>query len=537
MSSIPKIHDDDRIKALAIIALLGVAQAMTMGVAAFATRSVFSSLHLAVSIPQLSLIVLIVCAVLIAGFQMLARVRAEALGQSYAKSLRHSLYRHLSGMSHDKLAKKRLGALALRFVGDLSAARGWAGLGIARLIAASIVLPGAVVALYVLSPPLMFAGMGPVAFSLVMTLLLAAGLDHYHRTLRSRRALVAIRAMERIAIAPELDVARRTKRELKRLDKESVKLAQNAVERVQRISWLRTLPQLGAALGGVAILSTASVLAHPAAEAAGALAVLGIIALPLRDLAGVWDRFNAWRVAHGKIKTLFAQNSELRQVKRIGKPVSVHFRNIRHHGLYADLTIPAGSYVNVSGPPGAGKSALLSLAAVQNRPDEGKVDCGVSDTHIPRIAYISNHPVMLQGSLRRSLALSASKRPDDNHLVEVSQAFGLKKLIERLQGLDGRVSENGWNLSMGEVLRIELVRAILARPDLIVIDNCQLQIDPEHDAMLDQLLQRTDATIFAVGVSFKGDRLMFNLELREGNVKLKVRERTDIGILKMLNTN
>lgn len=533
MSNLPKISADGRGKNLVIITLLGVAQAMAMGVAAFATRSIFSSFHQDAEIPLASLIKLIVCAVLIAGFQMIARVRAEALGQSYAKSLRYSLYRHLSGMSHDTLSQKRLGALSLRFVGDLSAARGWAGLGIARLIAATIVLPGAVVALYILSPALMLAGMGPVIVSLLLAIVFAVGLERYHRTLRSRRALVAIRAMERIAIAPELDVARRTKRELKRLNKESTMLSKNAVARVQRISWLRLFPQIGAAFGGVAILTTASLLGYSAAEAAGALAVLGIIALPLRDLAGIWDRFNAWQIARDKINVLFAQKSELRKVKRVGKPVSVEFCKIRHHGLFADLIVPAGSCVTVSGPPSGGKSILLSLVAAQNLPKEGKVCFGGADTHLPRIAYISDQPIILQGSLRRNLALSASKRPNSDLLTEVSQTFGLTKLITRLGGLGGRINESGKNLSAGEIIRIELVRAVQARPDLVVIDNRQLQLDPERYGLINELRQRTNATIFIVGVPLRGDDSIYNLKVSDGNVKLKPAGKTAVSVLKV----
>lgn len=255
--------------------------------------------------------------------------------------------------------------------------------------------------------------------------------------------------------------------------------------------------------------------------------------MPLRDLAGIWDRFNAWQIARDKINVLFAQKSELRKVKRVGKPVSVEFCKIRHHGLFADLIVPAGSCVTVSGPPSGGKSILLSLVAAQNLPKEGKVCFGGADTHLPRIAYISDQPIILQGSLRRNLALSASKRPNSDLLTEVSQTFGLTKLITRLGGLGGRISESGKNLSAGEIIRIELVRAVQARPDLVVIDNRQLQLDPERYGLINELRQRTNATIFIVGVPLRGDDSIYNLKVSDGNVKLKPAGKTAVSVLKV----
>ena len=516
MSRIPGILAEGRMRDVALVAVLGVGQAAAMGVAAMATRAVFGALHGDTPPAMAAFVLLGLAGCVVAGIEVLSRVRAESLGQSFARSLRIGLYRHIAGLSADDLVRRRLGALSLRFVGDLSAARGWVGLGLTRFVAAVVVLPGAGLALWLLHPRLAIAGGLPVVVSLCLALGLAVGLGSLHRKLRSRRARIAISMMERIAIAPALDLAGRTPKELSTLDDDSGVLKREAVSRMARISLLRALPQIGAALGGVAILWAAGRSGIPAADAAGALAVLAILVLPLRELADVWDRYCAWRIARSKLQGLFDQESALRRVRPVGRPVPIHFTDVRFRGLHIDGEIPAGALVFVTGPPGSGKSSLLSLAAGQDRPDRGRIDYGGSGDLLPRIAYITDDSPIVQGSLRRSLTLGIDPRPREREIRKMAVQFGLRPLLDRIGGTRGRVGEGGRTLSGGEALRIALTRAVLSRPDLIVIDSPSLIADPKVGELLDRLSVITTATLLVSGRDNAGQHRATTLEMQDG---------------------
>ncbi|WP_165390190.1 ABC transporter ATP-binding protein [Thalassococcus sp. S3] len=504
MTHVPAPLSEGRARSVALVAAIGILQGIAMGIAAFATRDAFAALHQAQSQRPLTLAILVGAGVAVALLRVLARARAESLGQHYAKSLRHRLYDHIAGMSESDLAKRRTGALSLRFVGDLSAARGWVGLGITRLVSAVVVLPGAALVLYLLNPYLALAASLPVAASLLLAFGLAIGLEHYHRRLRSRRARIAINMMERIAQAPDLDLAGRTGKELEVLDENGDRLRQQATARVTRSSLLRAIPQIGAALGGVAILWAAARPDIAAAEAAAALAMLGILMLPLQELAGVWDRYCGWRVAREKCGKLLAQPSTRRLSERQGRPVSVTLDNAKLRALTVNAVLPAGSLTFVSGPNGSGKSSLAAMVAGLSPPEQGHVLYDEGRVALPSVAYVPDRPAMLRGSLRRSLSLGLSPRPSRRKTDRVAQQMGLGGLLSRIGGIDGSLPSGASVISNGEALRIALARAILSRADLIVVDNAQLRADPEGALLLKRLRTKTKATVLVTGPRMTG---------------------------------
>ncbi|MGF1475527.1 MAG: ATP-binding cassette domain-containing protein [Geminicoccaceae bacterium] len=497
MTKLPDLHGDGRTVAIGLVASLGVGQAVATGIAAFATRDVFAALHGGADLPAAALFSLAAAGVAVAAVRAWSRTIAEGLGQSFALSLRSALYKHLAGMSYSEVAARRSGALGLRFVGDLTAARNWVSLGLTRLISACLVLPGAAIALYLLNPDLALAAMVPVGLSVLLMVALAALIGALHRQLRSKRANIAIAMIERVTVAPLLDLMGRTKKELRQLDDQGAQLRDRAVRRVRAISGLRALPEIGAGLAGVAILAIASITGAPAAEAAGALAVLGILVLPLRELSGVWDQRCAWRVARHKCELVFAKPSATRGQNRRSGPVPVVFEGVHFRGIELDFRLEAGETLIVQGPVGSGKSSLLALAAGLETPDQGRVSLG-DQQHRPTTVFLGSGTPILQGSLRRALTLGIAKRPKDKVIVAAAERFGLASVIDRLGGLDGRVSEGGRNLSSGERFRLLLSRTLLASPDVLILDAGEVNNDAENATLACDLIRNVNATVLAV---------------------------------------
>lgn len=494
MSKVPKLLGEGRVRDVALVAAAGIGQAAGAGLAAFATRDLFSALHGSVPLAWQTLATLLAAGIIVAAFRIVHRTVAERLGQNFAISLRRSLYRHLAGMSSSAIAGRRTGALGLRFVGDMSAARGWVSLGLTRLASAGFVLPGAALALYLLNPALAVAAAVPIALTLIVMAGLATLLEPLHRKLRNERANIAVSMMERVGIAPELDVIGRTQRELKALVKDGEAMRNSAVARARVASCLRAVPEIGAAFAGIALLWTTSWVGAPAAEAAGALAVLGILVLPLRDLAGVWDQRCAWMIARQKCNAVFARPSSIRKRRKTAGATGIHFESVRFRGLDITATINPGEAVLVSGPFGSGKTSLLALAVGLETPDTGRITFGRQKRR-PLSILIGPHTPILQGSLRRAMTLGMSRRPPDEALEATAKRFGLGPLIERLSGLDARVGEGGRTLSSGERLRLHLTRALLLKPDLLAIDASEMALDADAMAAIRDLVTESPATV------------------------------------------
>ncbi len=517
MSRLPSIAGDGRRPRLVLMIALGLTQAGSLGVAAHATRSIFETLHRGIVPAQSLFVALAFAAVFGAALRVFGRAIAEAIGEGFANSLRLRLYAHVAGMDQSSLDQRRRGTLSLRFVGDIQAARGWAGQGVAGGIAAAITLVVTTIVFLYLRPALALPALLPVAISMIFAVLLGLRLGARHGAMRANRARMAASMMERIALAPELDLLGRTPKELQRLSLAGETLAQDAVIRRRRLEAMRAMPMIGAGIGGVVILWVTAKNGLPASDAATALAVLSILSLPLGDLVMTWDRYCAWRIARASCLRLLQSPSLARVAARSGHAVSVAYDGRTADGAALSLSIPAGSLAVLSGPPASGKSRLARILAGQDRPEEGTVSydgavfdkgavsdegSGSGEGHraaLPSIAYISATPLILKGSLRRALTLGVSPRPDPRQIRKVAKLFGLAPLLDRLGSTKAQLSERGADLSLGEQLGIGLTRAVLMQPDLIVIDHPALERPQLARDLVARLREKTKATLVLVG--------------------------------------
>lgn len=496
MTSLPKLPTRNRVIDAVLIVGCGVLQAAALAMAAFATREAFAALHSGVGLPNETVFKLLLSGLVAALFLWMSRRRAERLGQSYAIDLRSVLYEKIAQLPKSRHEERRVGALSLRFVGDLSAARLWFGRGLPDVLTAIVVLPGAAVILFSLDPSLAKIGLVPLCFAILVMGATAWQLERRHRQLRRRRANIAIKMIERIAIAPELDLMGRTKKELRALGEQGQSLMSDAVARRSRTAALQSILQAGGVMAGVAILWTASRNSIAPATVAASLSVLALVALPLQDLAAAWDRYCAWCVAREKALRLLRERTVLRRSRKEAFPVRVELRG-QLGGSPIAFVAKAGEITHL-------KSQHNQVLARHISGLDGYDDLEVlfdGHSNRPRIAHIGDDHVGLQGSLRRSVTLMSRKRPNDQRITEVLSAFDLQDLLAAPNGLNQRVSENGKGLSAKQSLRLDLARAVLGKCDVIVIASLRWVADPHHASLLRTLRKQTSATVILAEIT------------------------------------
>ncbi|MEM7496856.1 MAG: ABC transporter ATP-binding protein [Pseudomonadota bacterium] len=540
MSGLPRLTGDGRGWGIAVVAALSVGQALAAGAAAIATRDVFAALAAdarTVPLPVEALAVLALSGVAIAGLRVVERVVAEKLGQGYAAVLRQKLFTHLSRLPARRLTEQRAGGLTLRFVGDLGAVRNWISLGIARLISAGIVLPGALAAIFVIDLELGLAATLPIGLGLAVMALLGMRFGAAHRRLRSRRAKLATDMAERIPHAAELRLLGRMAVERRQLERRTERMVMAALSRARAAALLRAVPDAASGMAAASVLYMALSADLRTASAAGALAAVGLALQPMRELAGVWDRRRAWVAARRKCEALLARPlrpagrsdgadpmSRTEGAARGGTgrgpvvlegqtrttalatataPVALAFHMLKAGPLrHIVATLEPGGRVAIRGPNGAGKSLLLTLAAGLEMPEAGRVTLdGVATGRLRagaiarRVAFVGPRSPILAGSLRRALTMGGSNRPDDTAVTEMARHLGLGSVLDRLGGLDGRVGEGGRTLSSGEARRVLLTRAALSGAGLLLLDEPDDVLDADGPVLLARLFDATPASI------------------------------------------
>jgi subfamily B ATP-binding cassette protein MsbA len=143
-----------------------------------------------------------------------------------------------------------------------------------------------------------------------------------------------------------------------------------------------------------------------------------------------------------------------------------------------DIRIPLGGVTILAGNSGAGKSTLINLLLRLYRPAEGRILVnGVDLNDIRRIEWLTRIAVagqdvdLIVGSIAENLTLN---RPGitDADLKRVADICGLQDILEHLpQGLETSVGDRGLNLSGGQRQRLGLARALLGKPDILILDE------------------------------------------------------------------
>jgi ATP-binding cassette subfamily C protein CydD len=152
------------------------------------------------------------------------------------------------------------------------------------------------------------------------------------------------------------------------------------------------------------------------------------------------------------------------------------------------LQLNPGQLVAVRGQTGSGKSTLLSLIAGFQSPDQGEIRLAGDAAGRSPIAWLSQRPLLLFGSLRDNLALLTPEAGD----TQMQQALGKLGLTPRLQqsplGLDSAIGEGGLQLSGGQAQRLALARVLLSDLPLVVLDEPTAALDPvSRDIVIEQL--------------------------------------------------
>ncbi|MBN2548911.1 MAG: thiol reductant ABC exporter subunit CydD [Anaerolineales bacterium] len=160
------------------------------------------------------------------------------------------------------------------------------------------------------------------------------------------------------------------------------------------------------------------------------------------------------------------------------------------------FTLPAGQKTALVGPSGGGKSTIASLLLGFIQPGQGQVRVdGVPIAEIAleawrsQVAWLPQNPHLFNDTVAANICLDS---PNTN-LEQVMTAARLAhadEFIQNLpQGYDTVIGEGGARLSGGQAQRIALARAFLKDAPLVILDEPTSQLDPEHEAALQDSLE------------------------------------------------
>jgi len=231
---------------------------------------------------------------------------------------------------------------------------------------------------------------------------------------------------------------------------------------------------------------------------------------PLRQLAALWANFQVAMAGWDRISLLLSLETNLNVMedpKCETSPSYLHFGSVSFrypngkevlHKVSFDLE--RGKTYAFVGPTGGGKTTTASLIARLYDATRGTILLDGKDirSYQPeertrKIGFILQEPFLFSGTVRDNILYGNTgyKNYSTAQLSEAISEAGLESLLARFdQGLDTKVQTTGDGISLGQKQLIAFMRAVLRKPELLILDEATANIDTVTEQQLDRILKK-----------------------------------------------
>ncbi|MEO9022763.1 MAG: ABC transporter ATP-binding protein [Ginsengibacter sp.] len=246
---------------------------------------------------------------------------------------------------------------------------------------------------------------------------------------------------------------------------------------------------------------------------------------PLRQLATLWASFQTAMAAWDRISIILNLESDLPQKTETGsnhipnasllKFNHVSFQYPDGKKVLHDITfnLEQGKTYAFVGPTGGGKTTTASLVARLYDPTEGEVFLNGNDLRSytsaalsKKIGFILQEPFLFNGTVRDNILYGneAYKILNNEQLNKALKEEGLMELVNRFEdGLDTKIVSGGDSMSLGEKQLIAFIRAVLRKPDLLILDEATANIDTITEKLLEDILQKLPSSTTKVIIAHR----------------------------------
>ncbi len=244
---------------------------------------------------------------------------------------------------------------------------------------------------------------------------------------------------------------------------------------------------------------------------------------PLRQLAALWANFQVAMAGWDRISHILALQNNLEVVPVTDKEpsaafltfhnVSFHYPNGKEVLHQVNFELEKGKTYAFVGPTGGGKTTIASLISRLYDPIKGKVVLDGMDIRAyqpaertKKIGFILQEPFLFTGTVKENILYGNEEYQgfSNEQLEKVIQEAGIGSLLHSFeQGLETKVQTTGDGVSLGQKQLIAFMRAVLRKPELLILDEATANIDTVTEQLLDSILRNLPSTTTKVIIAHR----------------------------------
>ncbi len=430
--------------------------------------------------------------------QMVMRWYLNGMARHAENDIREAYFRHLLKLSMGYFHTVPTGDLMSRVTNDINSVRMFMSFGVRMLTDSTLTVTMSFAIMCSIDWELAVCSLLPMPV-LVLTMNRAAGkINEYFREVQEQFAAISARVQENLSGIRVVKAFVQRSGEMAAFDV----LNRGYLDKSRKLILIYSLIRpIGFLISGASLAMILWLGGHRVMEGVLTLgefvafnAYLTRLVFPMILLGWMIDRYERGRASMARLDEILSVSPEIedadqvQQVKEITG--EIEFRNLTFSFgetpvlKQINLRIPAGSTLAIVGRVGSGKTVLSRLIPrlIQAEPGMVLID-GVPVEEIPlqtlrsAIGYVPQDTFLFSDSIRENVAFGVTDATD----VAVHEALEVSQLESDLDdlpdGLETVVGERGVTLSGGQKQRTALARAVIRKPDILILDDALASVD------------------------------------------------------------
>lgn len=439
-------------------------------------------------------------------FAYVCQYSASVASQGFGTDVRGAMYRKISSLSHSQLDRFSTASLINRITLDVNQLQGAVAMLIRLVIRAPFLCIGGLVMAMILDLKLSIILMIVIVLLVVLLFLVMFRAVPLYNSVQKKLDSLTLILREHLSGVRVIRAFARTDAERERFDAANTDFADTAI-RVGRIAALTnpaTTLLMNAAI--IAIIWFGGIRVNIGSLTQGeVIAYINYITLILNAMIVVANLVILYTKAYASAKRV-SEVLDTEPDLADGAGAALHadgakieFRNVSLR--YTDgadnaldninLSISRGETIGIIGVTGSGKSSLASLIPRFYDAQTGTVSVDGADVKSypvselrAKIGIVQQRAVLFSGSVRENMQMG---KPDatDAEIREALELAQAAEFVDKLPlGLDTHISQSGSNLSGGQKQRLTIARALVKKPEILILDDSSSALDFRTDALL-----------------------------------------------------